>query len=82
MKHYTRYVMACSLQSRNQLEDRRSKDDKMSERMWQTVKTKARKFRMAETERRRREKREIYKKKKKKRKRIKRKRRRRQREVV
>jgi len=37
------------------LEDWRSKDDKMSGRMWETVEAKARKVRMAEAKRRRKE---------------------------
>jgi len=40
-------------QSRNRLEDGRSKDDKMSGGVWKTVKANARKIQMAEIERRR-----------------------------
>ena len=74
MECYTRYTLAYSLQPRNQLEDKRDKDDKVSRRMWKAVKAKAEKVRMAETEEeRKKKKREISEKKN---------RRRKQREVV
>jgi len=50
VEYYTRYTLAYSLQLRNQLEDRRDEDDKMSRRMWKAVKAKAGKVRMTETE--------------------------------
>ena len=40
--------MACMLQSWNQLEDRRSKNNKVSKGMWEAIETKAEKVRLAE----------------------------------
>jgi len=50
---YTGYILAYFPQPRDQLEDRRSKDNKMFRRVWETVETKAREVRMAEIEKRR-----------------------------
>ena len=45
------YALACSLQPRDQLENRESKDNKIFRRVWETVKTKVREVRMVETKR-------------------------------
>ena len=43
-------AMASPPQSRNRLEDRRGKDDKMPRRVWKTVETNAGKIGVTETE--------------------------------
>ena len=48
-------TIACSLQSWDWLENRRSKDDKISRRVWEAVETKAGKIRMEKAKRRRKE---------------------------
>ena len=57
MEHDFRNTMACSLQSWDQLENRRSKDDEVPERMWEAVEAEAGKVRVVETKRRREERR-------------------------
>ena len=67
MKHDLGNVIACLLQSGDQLKDKRSKDDKVSRRMWKVVEAKARKIRMGKTKKKKKEKKKGRNKKKKKR---------------
>ena len=45
------HIIASPAQFRNQLEDRRGKNDKMSRRVWKTMKTSARKSEVVKTKR-------------------------------
>ena len=51
MKHNLGDVMASSLQFWNQLENRKSENNKMSRGVWKTVETKAEKIRVVEAKR-------------------------------
>jgi len=45
------HIIASPAQSRNQLEDRRGKNDKMSRKVWKAMKTSIRKIEVAKTKR-------------------------------
>ena len=55
MDSNSRDAMASTLQSRNRLENRRGKNDKVSRRVWKAVKAGSGEVRLGETERGRRE---------------------------
>jgi len=52
VEYYTRYILACLPQPRDQLKDKRSEDDKIFRRVYEMMETKAREVRMAEIENR------------------------------